>query len=386
MSAPPSPLRVLVLSGGLIHLVHQLAVVRTLPELERGAGAAPIAVLITGVLRRNGDGLAQLEAVIGPWFEQLRRSDPGGFGGLRLVREEAELKPGGWDLACLNNQWQQAQRQPIERLGIQRLLVCGDGLGLYYRCARELRAIAPSLLGRPIQEPGRSVAYVLSGRQPRWHRPPQAALPPPLEQRAALFAALVASLREEAEALVQRCLAAAPADRPVWLCSVPNLAHQFPGGCMPALVLEQWGRALGQHSGPYPSRERPAFDRNRDRLVLIEHPKAPAAGSFAGPPPTWLGESLRAPVPLEVLVTLVRERAPRRPVLVAGLTSALYGVRALSEAEVVWLPLAPLWRANPLYRRRPLEFLHRLLRVRRMALLTSAPATASDPAGRETHR
>ncbi len=378
MSALPPPPRVLVLSGGLIHLVHQLAVVRALPELERGPGAAPIAVLITGVLRHNGEGLARLEAVIGRWFAQLRGSDPRGFGGLRLVREEADLEPGGWDLACLNNQWQLAQRQPIERLGIRRLLVCGDGLGLYYRCARELRAIAPSLLGRPIPEPGRSVAYVLSGRQPRWHRPPQAALPPPLEQRAALFAALVASLREEAEPLVQRCLAAAPADRPVWLCSVPNLAHQFPGGCMPARVLEQWGRALG--------RERAPFDRNRDRLVLIEHPKAPATGSFAGPPPAWLAESLRAPVPLEVLVTLVRERAPQRPVLVAGLTSALYGVRALSEAAVVWLPLAPLWRANPLYRRRPLEFLHRLLRVRRMALLTSAPATASDPAGRETHR
>ena len=378
MSAQPSPPRVLVLSGGLIHLVHQLAVVRELPELERGAEAAPIAVLITGVLRRDGAGLARLEAVIGRWFAQLRRSDPRGFGGLRLVNDEAGLEPGAWDLACLNNQWQRAQRAPIERLGIRRLLVCGDGLGLYYRCARELRALAPSLLGQPIAEPGRSVSYVLSGRQPRWHQPPQAALPPPLERRSALFAALVASLREEAEPLVERCLAAAPADRPVWLCSVPNLAHQFPGGAMPAAVLERWGRALAGG--------RPGFDRSRDRLVLIEHPKAPPAGSFAGPAPTWLGESLRAPVPLEVLVCLVRERAPQRPVLVAGLTSALYGVRALSEAGVVWLPLAPLWWTNPRYWRQPLEFLHRLLRVHRMALLTSAPARASDPAGRESRR
>jgi hypothetical protein len=57
---------------------------------------------------------------------------------------------------------------------------------------------------------------------------------------------------------------------------------------------------------------------------------------------------------------------------VAGLTSALYGVRQLTGASVVWLPLAPLWRWNPGYRRRPLEFLHRCLRVRRMALLTGS--------------
>jgi hypothetical protein len=47
-------------------------------------------------------------------------------------------------------------------------------------------------------------------------------------------------------------------------------------------------------------------------------------------------------------------------------------VRQLTGASVVWLPLAPLWRWNPGYRRRPLEFLHRCLRVRRMALLTGS--------------
>jgi len=36
----------------------------------------------------------------------------------------------------------------------------------------------------------------------------------------------------------------------------------------------------------------------------------------------------------------------------------------------VWLPLWPLWRHNPNYRRKPLEFLHRGLRLARMALLT----------------
>jgi hypothetical protein len=58
---------------------------------------------------------------------------------------------------------------------------------------------------------------------------------------------------------------------------------------------------------------------------------------------------------------------------VAGLTSALYGVRHLTGATVVWLPVLPLWRHNPAYRRRPLEFLHRWLRVRRMRLLSDQP-------------
>jgi hypothetical protein len=53
------------------------------------------------------------------------------------------------------------------------------------------------------------------------------------------------------------------------------------------------------------------------------------------------------------------------------MTSALYAVRALTEAQVSWLSLAPLWRTNPLYRRRPLEWVHRWLRQRRMALLTA---------------
>jgi hypothetical protein len=52
------------------------------------------------------------------------------------------------------------------------------------------------------------------------------------------------------------------------------------------------------------------------------------------------------------------------------MTSALYGVRALTEARVSWLGLAPLWHTNPLYRRKPLERIHGWLRQNRMALLT----------------
>ena len=51
---------------------------------------------------------------------------------------------------------------------------------------------------------------------------------------------------------------------------------------------------------------------------------------------------------------------------------SLYGVRCLTSAAVVWLSLAPLWWGNPLYRRQPLEFLHRWLRVSRMAWITAA--------------
>jgi hypothetical protein len=80
---------------------------------------------------------------------------------------------------------------------------------------------------------------------------------------------------------------------------------------------------------------------------------------------------VRAPVPLEVLVDQLRQANPDRQVVVTGLTSALYGVRALTGAEVIWLPLGPLWRSNPLYRRKPLEFLHRWLRVSRMQNLTA---------------
>jgi hypothetical protein len=60
------------------------------------------------------------------------------------------------------------------------------------------------------------------------------------------------------------------------------------------------------------------------------------------------------------------------------MTSALYGVRQLTGVAVAWLPLQPLWRHNPHYRRRPLEFLHRSLRLARMALLTAQ----GDPADR----
>jgi hypothetical protein len=76
-----------------------------------------------------------------------------------------------------------------------------------------------------------------------------------------------------------------------------------------------------------------------------------------------------------VLVRALERAAPGRRLVVAGLTSALYGVRSLSGAEVLWLGLRPLWTHNPRYRHHPLEFLHRLVRVRRMAWLTQRVVT-----------
>jgi hypothetical protein len=358
------PPRVLVLTGGLVHLVHQLAVAVELP----GLGNPPaIGVLITGVLTRDPEGLARLQAGMEGWFERIRRQAPQAFAGLRLLPDAAALAPGDWDVVCLNNAWQGAQRQLVERLAIHHVVVCGDGLGVYYRSARELRALLPSLLARPIRWPGKQVRYVLgSARQPCWHRPPELATAPSRLCRGDLFEQLVQSLRQEATPLLAACREAAgsPAggrgatDRPIWLCSVPNLAHQFPGGRIPPGVLREWQQRLV------------GFDPRQDRLLLIDHPKAPAAGSFGPPGERWIAGPLRTPVPLEVLVRLLERECPGRPVVVAGLTSALYGVRQLTGAAVVWLPLAPLWRWNPGYRSRPLEFLHRWLRARRMALLT----------------
>ena len=79
------------------------------------------------------------------------------------------------------------------------------------------------------------------------------------------------------------------------------------------------------------------------------------------------------------MVRLLQEQRAGRPVIVAGLTSALYGVSQLTGAEVSWLSLAPLWRHNRLYRRQPLEFLHRCLRVARMALLTGSSTGRAQP-------
>jgi hypothetical protein len=353
---------VLVLTGGLIHLVHQLAVVRDLPAVE--AGGATIAVLITGVLTRDPPALAALQAEMARWFTRLAVEDPHGFGGLRLLPDDGGLRRGEWDLACVNSQWLQGQRTVVQRLGIARVLVAGDGLGVYYRCARELRAVLPSLLALPIPEPGLQVRYVLSGRQPCWHRPPIAADPAPLARRRQIFTTLVASQAAAARPAVDLCREAGAPGRPIWLCSVPNLAHQFPAERLPMEVLHHWRRQLERGWG---------FDPARDRLVLIDHPKAPAGGSFGAESQAepWLAGPLRSAVPLEVLVRHLEGAQPARPIVVAGLTSALYGVRSLTGAGVVWLALAPLWWANPQYRRRPLEFLHRLLRVRRMALLTA---------------
>lgn len=405
--APGRPRRILVLSGGLIHLVHQLAVLRGLAERQAPtasdvqaalagggdtagpalaarrsdatAGAGPdaataassppdlIAVLITGVLTRNPAALAALQETLEPWFARLRRDADGDLAGLQLVREPGALPDGPWDLVCLNNQWQSNQRDWMERLAIPELLVCGDGLGLYYRCARELRAVLPSLLGLPIPEPGRRVRYVLSGLQPRWHRPPLPPRPAPLAQRRRLFALLVDSLRPQAAAELETCLRIWAPDRPLWLCSVPNLAHQFPRERIAPAVLRRWLTHLQRRHG---------FRPDLDRLLLLDHPKAPPDGSFGPLQEPWLAGPLRSSLPLEVLIALLQEARPDDRVRVCGMTSALYGVRRLNGAEVVWLPLLPLWRHNRNYRRRPLEFLHRGLRLARMALLTAQ----DDPA------
>jgi hypothetical protein len=171
----------------------------------------------------------------------------------------------------------------------------------------------------------------------------------------------VTSLEADAAPLVAACRAAAGPHGPIWLCSVPNLAHQFPGQLLPRPLLERWQREL------------PGFDPSRHRLVPIDHPKAPPGGSVSPDRPAWLADPVRSSIPLEVLVRRLEKEEPERPILVAGLTSALYGVRHLSGAVVVWLPVAPLWWHNPGYRRRPLEFLHRWLRARRMRLLTDQP-------------
>ncbi len=381
-AAPGRPRRILVLSGGLIHLVHQLAVLRSLqpspPATAEPADAhddaaclppARITVLITGVLSRNPAALAALQDTIEPWFERLRQQPDGALAGLRLIRHSEALPPGPWDLVCLNNQWQSNQREWMERLEIPALLVTGDGLGLYYRCARELRAVLPSLLGLPIREPGRAVRYVLSGRQPRWHRPPLPPQPAPLVERRRLFALLVDSLRDQGAADLEACLELWAEDRPLWLCSVPNLAHQFPQGRIAPAVLEHWRRQLQRRHG---------FRPDLDRLLLIDHPKAPPDGSFGALQEPWQAGPLRSSLPLEVLIARLQENRPGAPIVVCGMTSALYGVRHLTDARVVWLPLLPLWRHNPNYRRKPLEFLHRSLRLARMALLTGQNEAAGN--------
>ncbi len=351
MSTGTNAPRVLVLGGGLIHLVNQLAVALAEPTRE-------VAVAITGVLVHDPAALEDQHHAIDLWLATLKRAEPQRFGVVRLVRDLRLLQPGEWDVACLNNQWNASQREPVERLRIPALIVCGDGLGIYYRCAREPRAILPSLLHRPIPEPRRRVRYVLEGAQPPWHRPPGPVEPVPALLRSELFAFLVEALEPEWSPIVRRCLAASPPDGPLWVCSVPNLARQFPGGHLPLALLGDWLAQLGLDGG-FPS-----------RLLLIDHPKAPPDGSFGPTLPTDVTSPIRSAVPVEVLVRGLAAAAPGRELVVAGLTSALYGVRRLTPARVVWLRLGPLWRRNPLYRRQPLEFLHRLLRVWRMAWLT----------------
>jgi hypothetical protein len=343
----------------MVHLVHQLAVASTLLP-ERG-GSSPVAILITGVLRKQPERLAALHEEIERWLAVLRRWQPVRFGAIQLATHPDQLPSHPWEVALVNNQWVVSQRDVVEQLDIRQVVVCGDGLGVYYRCPRELRAILPSLLGLPIREPGHSVRYVLSGRQPRWHRPPIAPEPVPELFRRELFSTLVDAFRLRGDPEVRQCLRHASGQRPLWLCSVPNLAHQFPDQRMPAEVLRLWAEGLG-HQG---------FDPRVDRLQLIDHPKAPVKGSFGPLSEPWLAPPLRSSLPLEVLIHLLREAHPQREIRVCGMTSALYAVRVLTEAQVSWLSLAPLWHTNALYRRRPLEWVHRWLRQRRMALLTA---------------
>lgn len=358
MTSPCGGPRVLVLTGGLVHLVNQLAVVIGLGE-RQGWLPGDLGVLVTGVLRDDPTGLEELHQGMQAWFMALRMERPLSCSGLRLLEHPTELAPGDWDIACLNNLWQRRQRQHVERLGIGSVLVCGDGVGIYYRCARELRAIVPSLLGLPIPESGRKVQLFLEGRQPLWHRPPCPAAPVPLSERGSLFDSLVATLGPGADGLVKTGLAQSPPGRPLWLCSVPNLAHQFPGQRIPVAVLEAW---LDHLDG---------FQRGKDRLLLIDHPKAPPGGSFGPKLPPSVASPIRSSLPLELLVRRWQQTSNQRPVLVAGMTSALVGVRRLTGVPVHWLPVVPLWWANPAYRRQPQEYLHRWLRVKRMALLCS---------------
>ena len=95
------PPAVLVLTGGLVHLVHQLAVLRDLPELApapRPAGdpspppAPPaIGLLVTGVLRHDPQALARVHGAIARWLPALRQLDPLAFGGVRLLAQEDEV-------------------------------------------------------------------------------------------------------------------------------------------------------------------------------------------------------------------------------------------------------------------------------------------------------
>ena len=358
MTTGAPPPGVLVLTGGLIHLVHQLAVVSSLRPGQ--ADALPITILVTGVLRKQPESLAAMHGEIERWVAVLRRRQPERFSALHLASDPDELAPGGWGWALVNSQWLASQRQVVERLAIRRMVVCGDGLGVYYRCPRELRAIVPSLLGLPIPEPDWSVRYVLSGRQPRWHRPPLPPEPVPEADRRRLFSTLVEASRERGAPEVERCLTATPPERPLWFCSVPNLAHQFPGQRIPPEVLRAWCRGL----------QRQGFTPGVDRLLVIDHPKAPPEGSFGPLTEPWLAPPLRSTLPLEVLIRLCQEARPGSPIVVGGMTSALVGVRELTKARVCWLSLGPLWRHNPLYRKKPLEFLHRGLRKARMAWLT----------------
>ncbi len=357
-----APARLLVLSGGLIHLVHQLAVALTLLEEMAPGRAAVVAVMITGVLRNQPDVLASLHQDLERWLSVLRDRQPTPFSTISLVAHPGELEHRQWDVALVNNQWLATQRQLVLGLAIPNLVVCGDGLGVYYRCARELRALLPSLLKLPIAEPGLNVEYRLSGRQPNWHRPPCPSLPVLLAWRQELFATVVEGLRERGEPELDFCLANTDPDRPIWLCSVPNLAHQFPERQIHPQILVAWSEDLRQQHG---------FSFEADRLLLIDHPKAPPHGSFGRLKQAWLAPPLRSTLPLEVLIRLLQEARPQTDILVSGMTSALYGVQRLTGARVHWLSTRPLWRHNPLYRRRPLEFLHRWLRKSRVAQLTA---------------
>ncbi|MBM5817662.1 MAG: hypothetical protein FJ083_14075, partial [Cyanobacteria bacterium K_Offshore_surface_m2_239] len=126
MTPRSTPPRILVLTGGLIHLVHQLAVVCALllegvdgeaPFAAEAplAGGAPIAILFTGVLRKQPAALEALQAELERWLALLRRQRPE-FRRIQVVEAPEALAPGAWDLAVLNNQWLVGQREVVERL------------------------------------------------------------------------------------------------------------------------------------------------------------------------------------------------------------------------------------------------------------------------------
>ncbi len=328
--------RVLMLSGGLVHVVHQLAV-----RDQLGLATAPTTVLFTGVLRlRHPERLEALQERARGWLS------PWG------IQVATELPEGPWPVVLLNNEWQHWQTHLCEQVQPCQRWICGDGLGLYYRCRDEWEALASSLADlwrRPAAEPGRG--YALAGPQPFWHRPPGPYLqvepwrwqtwfdrllcsaPPPLEHD---------PLRHARHGVL----------------ALPSLGEEFPGRSLPLELLLAWRRRLPQPQLP---------------LLVLDHPKAPPGGSFGHQSlPARIHLQPPGPEPLEVWLAQRRSQVA----WVAGLSSALYGVQQLLHLPIQVLPAASLWRHNPLYR--PLSAAYRLrwLRIQRLRWLIAHGSAA----------